>query len=126
MREAKQVIVMRKDLGMRKGKMIAQGAHASMAWLARRVVAAGDAAPAFTDAERAWLTGRFTKVCVQVATEEGLRDVHRRAVEAGLEAHLIVDAGHTEFHGVPTPTSCGIGPDDEEKVDAVTGALKLY
>ena len=29
-RTAKQVIVMRKDLGMRKGKMIAQGAHASM------------------------------------------------------------------------------------------------
>lgn len=28
--DAKQVIVMRKDLGMRKGKMIAQGAHAAM------------------------------------------------------------------------------------------------
>lgn len=29
--ETKQVIVMRKDLNMRKGKMIAQGSHASMA-----------------------------------------------------------------------------------------------
>lgn len=29
----KQVIVMRKDLNMRKGKMVAQGAHASMAVL---------------------------------------------------------------------------------------------
>jgi len=28
--EVKQVIVLRKDLQMRKGKMIAQGAHASM------------------------------------------------------------------------------------------------
>ena len=29
----KQVIVLRKDLNMRKGKMVAQGAHASMAAL---------------------------------------------------------------------------------------------
>ena len=29
----KQVIVMRRDLNMRKGKMVAQGAHASMAVL---------------------------------------------------------------------------------------------
>ncbi len=33
----KQVIVIRRDLKMRRGKEIAQGAHASMAWLSRRV-----------------------------------------------------------------------------------------
>lgn len=32
-----QVIVMRRDLGMRQGKEIAQGAHASMIWLALRI-----------------------------------------------------------------------------------------
>ena len=35
--EPKQVIVMRRDLGMRRGKEIAQGAHASMIWLSRRI-----------------------------------------------------------------------------------------
>ena len=35
-KQAKQVIVMRKDLGMRKGKMIAQGAHASLKVLTDR------------------------------------------------------------------------------------------
>lgn len=37
MSEVKQVIVIRRDLGMRRGKEIAQGAHASMAWLRRRL-----------------------------------------------------------------------------------------
>ena len=41
-RPTKQVIVIRRDLRMRRGKEIAQGAHASMAWLAERVLAAAD------------------------------------------------------------------------------------
>ncbi len=127
----KQVIVIRKDLKMRRGKEIAQGAHASMAWLARRVVAAGLHGEArrpveLREPELRWLERRFTKVCLQVATEEALRDVHARARAAGLEAHLIIDAGATEFHGVPTPTACAIGPDDAARIDAVTGGLTLY
>jgi PTH2 family peptidyl-tRNA hydrolase len=57
----KQVIVMRRDLGMWRGKEIAQGAHASMIWLALRIRQPGYA---FTDAERLWLDGPFIKVCV--------------------------------------------------------------
>src|SRR5262245_5559289 len=68
-RLAKQVIVMRKDLGMRKGKMIAQGAHASLKVLIDAGAPDADGA-AFTfridDAAAAWLGGRFTKVCVSV------------------------------------------------------------
>ena len=37
-RLTKQVIVIRRDLKMRRGKEIAQGAHASMLWLADRVI----------------------------------------------------------------------------------------
>ncbi|HEU5119139.1 MAG TPA: peptidyl-tRNA hydrolase [Isosphaeraceae bacterium] len=45
----KPVIVMRRDLGMRRGQEIAQGAHASMIWLTRRIRQPGYA---FTEAER--------------------------------------------------------------------------
>jgi peptidyl-tRNA hydrolase, PTH2 family len=120
----KQVIVMRKDLKMRRGKEIAQGAHASVAWLALRVQ--GGAAPELSEDERAWIDGSFAKVCLQIEGEEALRDVHARALAAGLESHLIVDSGRTEFHGVPTPTCLGIGPAEAARIDAVTGDLKLY
>jgi PTH2 family peptidyl-tRNA hydrolase len=67
--EPKQVIVMRRDLGMRRGKEIAQGAHASMIWLSLRIREPGYG---FTEAERTWLDGSFTKVCVRVDSEEEL------------------------------------------------------
>lgn len=127
-RTAKQVIVMRKDLNMRKGKMIAQGAHASLRVLL--LAGAADAARttyaiAMTEPMAAWLTGRFTKVCVSVDSEAALDDVVARAEAAGVPVALITDAGATEFHGVPTKTCCAVGPAWIEDVDAITGALPL-
>ena len=125
---AKQVIVMRKDLGMRKGKMIAQGAHASL----KVLIDAGEPDPRGTvftipldSALSAWLGGRFTKVCVSVGSETALDTIVEKARAAGLRCALIVDAGATEFHGVPTKTCCAIGPDWAEAIDAITGGLPL-
>jgi PTH2 family peptidyl-tRNA hydrolase len=125
--EAKQVIVMRTDLGMRKGKMVAQGAHASIAWLTELLRVAGhvDLREGLTDAQRAWVEGDFVKVCVRVDSEEELRGVRDRAVRAGVQFATILDAGRTEFHGVPTLTCLAVGPDWADRVDAVTGELRL-
>jgi len=133
MRSAKQVIVMRKDLKMRKGKMIAQGAHASLKVLLDRQLASAPGsegasrqiALSLTPAMAAWVSGRFTKICVYVQSEDELDAIYQRARDAGLSAAMIVDAGHTEFAGVPTKTCCAIGPDWTEEVDAITGDLPL-
>jgi peptidyl-tRNA hydrolase, PTH2 family len=125
---AKQVIVMRKDLGMRKGKMIAQGAHASLKVLLDTGAldeARATYAIAVTPAMAAWLGGRFTKVCVSVDSEPALEAIVEQARAAGVPCALIVDAGHTEFHGVPTKTCCAIGPAWSDEVDAITGKLPL-
>ena len=126
MQVAKQVIVMRKDLGMRKGKMIAQGAHASLRVLLDRGAPQDDRyVISMTEAMKAWLTGRFTKVCVSVDSEAALDAVVARATAAGVPCALIVDAGQTEFHGVPTKTCCAVGPAWVADVDAITGDLPL-
>lgn len=126
MRFAKQVIVMRKDLGMRKGKMIAQGAHAAMkVLLDAGAVVDGRFTLVPTEAMAAWLGGRFTKVCVGVDSLAALDEVVAKAAAAGVPCARIVDAGATEFHGVPTPTCCAVGPAWVEDVDAITGGLPL-
>lgn len=123
----KQVIVMRKDLNMRKGKMIAQGAHASL----RVILDAGRASDAttyqiaMTEPMAQWMTGRFAKVCVSVTSEAELDDIVAKARAAGVPCALIVDAGKTEFHGVPTKTCCAVGPAWVDEIDAITGALPL-
>jgi peptidyl-tRNA hydrolase, PTH2 family len=126
--DAKQVIVMRKDLNMRKGKMIAQGSHACLkVFLDRGTAAEGGGSYSFatTPAMDAWLTGRFKKVCVSVTSEAELDAVAERARAAGLPCAVVVDAGHTEFHGVPTKTCLAIGPADAPDIDAITGTLPL-
>lgn len=137
--DVKQVIVIRSDLGMRRGKEIAQGAHASMRWLSLRLNACGwtwssgtpapfawHASADFTEAEHAWLTGAFAKICCRVRSLEDLLKVADAAAEAGLTVHVITDAGRTEFGGQPTITAAAIGPDLAGLIDPVTGGLELY
>jgi PTH2 family peptidyl-tRNA hydrolase len=128
--DIKQVIVLRKDLNMRKGKMVAQGAHASMAvFLNRGQIATKYGCERFSvclnDAAKAWLTGSFTKVCLGVDSKDELLTIHDKAMLAGLPCSLITDAGRTEFNGVPTHTAVAIGPATSKEIDKITGNLKL-
>lgn len=127
----KQVILIRKDLKMRRGKEIAQGSHASMDFLisSLRAQVGSDAEVlhiSLSDVEKAWVARGMAKVCLQVNSEEELLERHKAAMDAGLKSFLIRDSGRTEFHGVPTYTACAIGPDSAERIDAVTGSLGLY
>lgn len=115
----KQIIVIRKDLNMRKGKMIAQGAHASMAPILEAY-----RNNSFTKATTEWLSTRFTKICVYVNSEQELLDVYQKAKDAGIQCALIKDAGLTEFKE-PTHTAVGIGPAYPEEIDPITGNLPL-
>ena len=131
MNEQKQVIVMRKDLNMRKGKMVAQGAHASMAAIIKNGFWRHDlfevpkyVIPADEDL-KAWLAGSFKKICVSVNSEQELLDIFKKAEEAGLHCALIQDSGLTEFGGVPTYTCCAIGPNMPAAIDEITGNLPL-
>lgn len=122
----KQVIVMRHDLKMRRGKQIAQGAHASMAFLTRRLQSRSSICiDDFSPNEQTWIMGSFAKVCVRCNSEEELVAIHDKAVAMGLEVHLITDSGRTEFQGQPTRTCLAIGPEDATKIDQVTGHLEL-
>jgi PTH2 family peptidyl-tRNA hydrolase len=133
MEDIKQIIVMRSDLGMRKGKMIAQGAHASMMFLTKRLEDMdGDAdvvdrsfGLVLTPEEIMWVKGSFKKICVYVKDEAQLLEVFEAAKKAEIEVNLVTDSGLTEFKGVPTNTCIAIGPDRAEKIDQITGNLPL-
>jgi peptidyl-tRNA hydrolase len=126
----KQVIVMRTDLGMRKGKMIAQGSHASMKVFFDRakliqVGAEPEMLVSLWPEAKAWIEGIFTKICVAVDSEAELLKIKAEADAARLPCALIQDAGRTEFHGVPTNTCLAVGPADSETIDKITGSLRL-
>ena len=123
----KQVIVVRKDLNMRKGKIGAQSAHASMkVFFDIAKVKNNVMEVPLNDEMLEWFNGIFTKIVVYVESEEELLSVYDEAKKAGLPCSLIKDNGLTEFNGVHTYTCVGIGPAEASKIDAITGHLRLY
>lgn len=139
MNRSKQVIVVRKDLNMRKGKMCAQSAHASMKAILDRMTDTQTFTSPLQDEELTikvlpldpgspiedWINGLFTKVCVSVDSEAELLAIYEKAKSSGLICSLIQDAGLTEFGGVPTYTTVAIGPAWENDINPITGHLKL-
>lgn len=111
----KLVIVMRADLGMGRGKIAAQAAHAAVA----AALASAGSAPFL-----AWLSEGQPKVVLRAASEEQLSDIAGHAGQAGLPVQVITDAGRTQVQA-GTPTCCAIGPAPEGEIDAVTGLLPL-
>jgi peptidyl-tRNA hydrolase, PTH2 family len=134
--EVKQVIAVRKDLNMRKGKLAAQVAHASMKVLLDRMgnmyYVNGDVLCnekslhlRRDDPWYEWINGSFTKVVVYVEFEDAIYALENRCHFNGVSCAVITDAGRTEFHGEPTVTCIAIGPDWSDKIDEITGELPL-
>lgn len=118
----KQVVIMRTDLNMRKGKMVAQGCHAAV--LATLNMLSADLGEGNEEVNE-WLGSGKTCICVGIESGARLLEIAEQARAAGIHVTLITDAGHTEFGGVPTLTCAAIGPASIDEIDKITGGLKL-
>lgn len=110
----KQVILVRNDLKMPRGKFSVQTMHAAVE------------ATLKSDKEKIkeWRSEGTKKVVLRVDSEKELLQYNQMAKDSGLVTALITDAGKT-FFKEPTRTCLAIGPDDEKKIDKITGKLKL-
>jgi len=131
MKEPKQVIVFRKDLNVRKGKFASQVAHASLKvffdWGNWNDSEDRDfyRIDGMTNEMKDWIDGLFTKIVVSCDSEQELDELYKQAKEKGLPCSMIIDAGLTEFNGVPTKTCIAIGPANPDNIDEITKHLKL-
>lgn len=110
----KQVILVREDLNLPKGKLAAQSSHASVdATLKsdKKIV-------------ELWKKEGGKKVVLKVKDEKELFKYKQMAEDLGMKTALITDAGRTVLEP-GTITCLGIGPDEEEKIDKVSGKLKM-
>ncbi|MFH1072087.1 MAG: peptidyl-tRNA hydrolase Pth2 [Nanoarchaeota archaeon] len=110
----KQVILVRTDLKLSKGKLAAQVGHAVIDAVMesdKRLV-------------QKWKAEGMKKIVLKVKDEEELLKFERLCQKEGLVTSLIVDAGLTEVKS-GTITCMGIGPDEDRKIDRITGKLKM-
>jgi PTH2 family peptidyl-tRNA hydrolase len=115
--EFKQVIVVRRDLDMGKGKVAVQVAHAA-------VSASEDARKRFREWWDAWLNEGQCKVAVRVDSVDEILELERKSRELRLPSALITDRGLTQIEP-GTITCLGIGPAPSALVDTLTGGLNL-
>ena len=116
--EYKLVIVVRTDLGISKGKMAAQVAHAA-------VNCALKAKKSDSSNFNKWFSDGQKKVVVKCQNESTLRELQQHAREIGLTSSLIIDAGLTEVP--PSTVTClGVGPASGSEVDKITGNCTLF
>ncbi len=114
MKEYKQVIVVREDLKLSRGKLAVQVAHAAIIGYER----------ADKSIVEAWKMQGQKKIVLKVPNLDKLMEVKEKAEKLGLPTGVVVDAGLTE---VPpgTITAVVIGPEEAKKIDKVTGSLPL-
>ena len=110
----KQVIAVRSDLKLPKGKLAAQVAHAAVEAVFN----------SSQDKVEAWASEGMKKVVLKVEDLKQLQEYQQFAKQEKLVASLITDAGKT-FFGTSTTTCLGIGADEEDVIDKVTAKLKM-
>lgn len=113
-----QAIILRKDLGMSKGKLAVQSAHAS--------IGAFYDMHTFTPDRFGWFKEGQRKIAFRALSEYHLIELYKKALSLDLPCYLVEDFGLTEFHGVETKTALGVGPCTIEKMKEFTDGLELF
>jgi PTH2 family peptidyl-tRNA hydrolase len=116
--EIKVVVVVRTDLKMSAGKIAAQSIHAALGLLR-------NLGPNRDSVVAAWLANREKTVCLSCDGLDRMVNLQSQARALGLNTHIVCDAGRTEV-AAGSCTVLAIGPDTAERIDAVTGSLKLF
>lgn len=147
----RQLVIVRKDLQMSPGKLAAQVAHASMAWLTselRSRYAAGDyeeheqtySIPVNIDKDifDGWINGSFTKTVCEAKNLNGINKAKQIANDMGLKEgsdyFVIKDNCLTELtpeevdeNGVGRTVTCiGFKPLADEEAHRISKKFQLY
>lgn len=113
----KMVLVVRSDLGLKKGKIASQCAHAAVMCYVR-------SATVNESMLKRWMVQGQPKIVVKVDDLEGMERIAELAAEKKVVAEIVRDAGRTQVQS-GTETVLGLGPDSAEVIDSLAGHLKL-
>ncbi len=144
----RQLIIARKDLNMSPGKLAAQVAHASFAFISNQIRGRGErlalsneyVAQIFMDKNvyEQWFCGIFTKTICEAKNKNQLLKAKEIAEELGMvegkDFFLIKDACNTELtpeefdeNGVGRTLTCiGFKPLDDETAWKISKKFQLY
>ena len=134
----KMIIVVRKDLNMRKGKIAAQACHGAVGVIMKTLITQQLNDKCLIDENNRvnipncdsdiakWFNGDYRKICCYVNSEEELLKLCEKADELNIIYSLVRDNGLTEFHGETTTTCVVFEPLEDSKIDTITKGMPLF
>jgi len=125
MKDIKQVIIVRKDLNLRKNELASHVATASMGFLLENNESERNDVinVKLSNEEVMWLNGSFEKIIVGVDSEKDLKDLMFKAELEGIGVYPVLSRNSDKFND-STITCAALGPDDSKLINHVTGHLK--
>jgi len=115
--EVKQVIVVRTDIKMEKGKIAVQVAHAA-------VLGSEKAMKMYPKLYKIWKNSGMAKIAVRVSSLDELRQIEMEAKRSDIPVSVVQDMGLTQVDP-GTVTCAALGPAMSSKLDKITSDLRL-
>lgn len=126
---SKQVIIVRKDIKMRRAAFAATVARASTEFLldCNEFNTNGESRLKLTSEESSWLFGNSKRIVLGVNSEEALKRIMARADAHGLTVcpQYQMKSEEKEYEDCGQLVCVAIGPHEESAIDEITNNLKL-
>lgn len=128
MKNIKQVIVIRKDLKLRKNKLASLAAHAAMQFILDNNESdrPDELQVKLSQQEIQWLNGSFDNDVLGIlgiSSQDALSDMVLKAQLNGINVYSIFEKSKKPDEG-PQLICAAFGPDEEDQISQVVGSLK--
>lgn len=125
MQKVKQVIVIRKDVKMKRSRLIALASQVASRFLIdNNESSRGDELVVKLSKEEAeWINGSSPPIILSVSSHDALNDLVFKAELLDVNVHT-VSSQSTKSEGDPSLLCAAFGPDEEEIINKITGNLK--
>ncbi len=125
MKNIKQVIVVRKDLKLRKSKLASLAAHAAMQFILDNNESdrPDELQVKLSQQEAQWIKGTFDKDVLGIDSHDALSDMVLKAELNGVNVYSIFDKSKKPDEG-PQLVCAAFGPDEEDQLAQIIGSLK--
>lgn len=124
----KQVILLRRDMRLRRAEAAALASKASMAFVIEWDMSerSGSVQVDITGIEAEWLLGSAKRIVLGVSSEEAMRKLLLKAEIQGVSTYEIIGSTNGKTDEGIQLIAAALGPDDEDKLDLITRNLKLF
>lgn len=127
-REPKQIILLRRDLKLRRAEAAALASKASMAFIVESDVSdrSGSIQIELSGTEAEWMINASTRIVLGVPSEDAMKKILLKAELQGIPTYEITGSSSGKVNEGVQLIAAALGPDDSDKLDLVTGNLKLF